>query len=328
MVYVCPDKYILHYASIKKHMHVSLFYIHKNIDFPRHTCIIQPKVQPMTYADIIQQRFNYPTAPTDYQLGALKLMLNSPYSKTEPLFAVLAAYFILCSRQFLPDELEKFLPKNIKSYSIDPSHLYPEPDTGFIKDYIDRVIAPDFSEIKGTFFKLGGMSAKTKQLTRAASLDNIYNALCNSDRYRLEYQFSHVLNLPIYLFFNQELRDAKTEKEIRVMIKDNQIQGISSYKMNGPHTYSPNFISSAIEFLNNTVLPKTISWQQDFVIDVLERRNHDIQIIEFNPYYTSMPCFYGDWANIGKPFIIEDDRYNATKKLKEIMSRPLPFLTR
>lgn len=280
----------------------------------------------MNFNQIIQQLFNYPLNPTNYQINALYCGLNSPYLNKDSTFIILAAYFILCSRQYLPEKLSTFLPQNIKQYSIDPELLLSS-DKRLIKKYIKEIIEPDFIEIKDSFFKLGGMSAKTKLLTRANSLENIYNALCNSDRYLLEYQFSYVLQEPVVVFFNQLIPDAATEREIRVMIKNNKIQGVSSYKMNGKSSYSSNFIPNAIEFLKNDVLPHTIDWQQDFVIDILERKNKNIQIIEFNPYFTSMPCFYGDYKNIGDPFIIEDDRYGATKMLKEIMVNPLPFLT-
>lgn len=280
----------------------------------------------MDFKTFVQERFNYPTNPTPYQTLAIQLALESPYVEKEPWFVFLAAYFILCSRQHLPKELAKFLPKNIKSYSLDSAQLFPRPDETVIHDFVNNVIAPDFGKIKDCFFKLGGHSAKTKARTRAKSLDNISDAMLHSDRYRLEYQFSHVLNIPVHIFFNEDLCDARTEKEIRVMIKDNKIQGISSYKMNGRSTYSSNFIPRAIEFLNSDVLPLTTHWQQHFVIDVLERKNKDLQIVEFNPYYTSMPCFYGTYDNIGKPFIIEDDRYGATELLKETMAKPLPLL--
>lgn len=192
----------------------------------------------MNLKEAIQLYFNYPTSPTKYQIEALYRAVRSPYFKTEPEFVIKAAYAVLCSRQYLPKTLEQFLPKNIKIYSIDTAHLFPRPDQGFIQDFLTQVIAPDFDKIKGSFFKLGGLSAKTKSRTRANSLDNIYDAMCNSDRYIREYQDSHVLGLPVYMFFNTELVDAKTEKEIRVMIKDNKIQGISSYKVNGPSKYS------------------------------------------------------------------------------------------
>ncbi|MDE6250147.1 MAG: hypothetical protein K2M34_00735 [Alphaproteobacteria bacterium] len=282
----------------------------------------------MNLTEAIRLYFNYPDAPTKYQLEILHRAVTSAYFKSEPEFVIKAAYNTLCSRQYLPRPLEHFLPRNIKTYSIDTTHLFPRPDKEFIREYITQVIEPDFDKIQGCFFKLGGMSAKTKSRTRANSIDNIYDAMCNSDRYMREYQDSHVLNLPVYIFFNHELRDAKTEKEIRVMVKDNKIQGISSYKVNGASKYSSEFIPRAIEFLNSKVLPFTTSWQQNVVIDILERNNKDLQIIEFNPYYASMPCYYGYHKNIGKPFIIESDIYNIQKRVQEVMMQPIKLLTR
>lgn len=282
----------------------------------------------MTLTEAMQLYFNYPNAPTGYQLTMLHRAIKSTYFKDETEFVIKAAYHTLCSRQYLPRPLEQFLPKNIKTYTIDTAHLFPHPDKEFIQEYIANVIAPDFNEIKDCFFKLGGMSAKIKSRTRANNICNIYDAMCNSDRYIREYQDSHVLGLPVYLYFNEELHDAKTEKEIRVMVKDNKIQGISSYKVNGASQYSSTFIPRTIEFLNSEVLPLTLSWQQNFVIDLMEQKNKDLQIIEFNPYYGSMPCYYGYHKNIGKPFIIESDIYNIKDRVKEVMIHPIPLLTR
>jgi hypothetical protein len=80
--------------------------------------------------------------------------------------------------------------------------------------------------------------------------------------------------------------------------------------------YSKDFIANAIIFLEKELLPLTLSWQQDFVVDLVELKDGSCQVVEFNPYWSSLPCLYGEMKNVGKPFIIETDIYNANKILK------------
>lgn len=272
--------------------------------------------------------------PTRYQAGALSLaceaLFGRPLSTWKDFYAQMekvdirdvhstffAAYFFMSSRQVLPDALAQFLPQRIQSYSFDSS-LILNRDPDAIIDFVRTEIAPDFEDkLKDSFFKLGGMSAKDIKLYKAKSLVDIVQALYWSPRMRREAGMMHLIGQPVTLFFNEKISGCETAKEIRVMVKDNKIQGISAYHMQGKIRYSTEFIPNAISFLEDRVLPLSKHWQPDFAVDLVERAGKIPQVLEFNPYWTSSPCLYHDWKNIGQPFIIEQDLYGAAAALEQ-----------
>lgn len=242
-------------------------------------------------------------------------MSTIKFSEAHP--TMLAAYDFMFCREMLPDALNPFLPKTIRYYSVSPEIIL-ENNREKIQDYVNQTIAPDFdAELKGSFFKMGGASAKDVKITKADSLQSVVDAFCLSMRFRREALLRSLLGLPITLFFIERLSSCESAKEIRVMVKDSRIQGISAYHMQARIKYSENFIPAARALLEENILPFSEDWQADFVVDLTERKTGDCQIIEFNSYWTSFPCLYGEMANIGKPFIIEEDIYNANEILQK-----------
>jgi hypothetical protein len=241
------------------------------------------------------------------------------YSKTDIFNVMFAANAYISNRENLLDELAAFMPREIARAEFNPMIVLNGDERG-VDEFIEDKVMPIFSDIKGCFFKLGGCSAKDVKASRVNSIADVKHAMMQSFRYKIDCHLQRLLKLPATMFFNEKIPGMETSKEIRVIVKDNKIKGISAYNIWGKIEYHKDFIPKCQKILQDQILPLAKKWQNKYVIDFAERAGGVPQVLEFNPYFASGMCLYGKPENVGKPPVIEEDIYGAAELIHKIMS--------
>lgn len=219
-------------------------------------------------------------------------------------------YTTLCSIENVSDEIKAFFPKLVASYRIPNRCIINGGDIA--RDFCLESFGDVFDEkLKGCFFKLSSRSSKDCLKIRANSIDDIVYAFDSSLRMVDDVWLYFNYGYPINLNFYEWIEDCKGTNEVRCFIQKRKLKGISKYQINKPATYSSDFIDKVREFIESRVIPASVNWIGDFVVDCYEKEDGSVGVIEFNPYEQSDPCLYGSHKLIGTPLVIEEDIYRV-----------------
>ncbi len=218
----------------------------------------------------------------------------------------------VCDIELVPESIKAFFPKLIASYPITSSKAFSTYNSG--KNYLTNLLGEDINtKLNGCFFKLSSRSAKDCRKIQANTIEDIADAFWKSlripDDVSQYIEYCGTVNLNFY----EWLDDCCPTKEMRCFIFNGKLQGITKYQILEKAEYSPDFPQKVQTFVEEQVIPAAQGWLKNFVVDVYERADGSVKVLEFNPYELSDPCLYHQHSNIGKPFILEEDIYNAAK---------------
>lgn len=155
------------------------------------------------------------------------------------------------------------------------------------------------------FVKLSTRSPKDLSNCIFIDADSALHDLAFSMRTSEDLQICYNSKMGLPSICIRRVKPYNANNEYRCFVKNNTLIGITEYDYTGekePDLYFPDAVNSITEFYHNIVQPRwsAISTTSDYVFDVHIGKDR-IELIEFNPYGLSDPCYFKTYGNVEDP---------------------------
>lgn len=222
---------------------------------------------------------------------------------------------ILCDRERLPESITSLLPKVIYKQFIPWEEI--DNFANRSKNWLAEHINPGLElSLEGSFYKLSGVSSKDSSIPRFISCEVVKNIVEDSLRWYGSLMLYKKYRIGTYLWFLEWLDDCSIDKEVRIFIKDYEVQGVSAYNYKDKvYNFTDDFMEQAKLETEQKIIKPLVEpplfkreWDlSEFVIDAYQRADGSLKFLEVNPYWHSDPCCYWVHKNIGTPLFCRID---------------------
>lgn len=181
-----------------------------------------------------------------------------------------------------------------------------------------RKISPAFEEkLQGSFFKLSGRSSKDCFVPKFESCKQIVMTVDDFLRWADDLYSHKRYKVGTYLWFLEWLDGCSIDKEVRIFVKDLEVQAVTAYNYkNKIYNFTDDFMEKAKKAVEGKILyfllnmsPIGKTWDlTEFVIDAYQRADESVQFIEVNPYCHLDLCCIENYENLGSKMFGRNDR--------------------